>query len=359
MLCERMGGYISVEDLVLKANSFPSEEERIKEIVREVEEILAGILSVHRLKGEVVNVGSTNRNRFTASLDPTNPYASFMPDVDLYVVTDEALSRPMVGVICEETGWGGALGLDHGLPTHRVNVGGLRMDVSFIGKSEEDKHAPLVYARSAAPLTGSQLAELKGFGLFLKNAGVYGGWHGGIKRLAAEQLILAHGSMRESLRYMYESFLRGEEVHIQSPVNGRDLTATVRSDTVDRLFEYTQQVFERDGKVPDWAFSWEEWRHFHSDRYFFYFDVPCNLTACAHSLKEVYDLSLKFLGRTGAARRGQLHQQTVFVLPFREGDAVFISCNDAGHPLDNPNGLQAGLDRRVRSFIQSSHRGAE
>ncbi|MEK6964205.1 MAG: hypothetical protein AABX70_07295 [Nanoarchaeota archaeon] len=351
-----MAGYISVEDLVLKANSSPSVEGRIKETVRRVEETLAGVLSAHHLKGEVVNVGSTNRNRFTASLDPNNPYGSFMPDIDLYVVTDEKLSRPAVEMICEEVGWGGFLGLDHGVPTHRANVEGLRTDVSFIGKSEEARHAPLLYARSAAPLTSDQLAELKGLGLFLKNAGVYGGWHGGIKRLAAEQLILAQGSMLESLRYIHDRFSNGAEVHIPSPLDGHDLTASVQPDAASRLFSYARQVFEQDGKVPDWSFSWQEWRHFHTQNYFFYFNVPCNATACGHTTREIYDLTWKFLRRTGESRRGELYDPTVFVLPFEQGDAVFISCNDWDRKLEDPKRLQDGLNRRVESFIQSSHK---
>lgn len=344
-------GFETIEDIIDEANSNLQFEITTKLSVSHLEGSLRELLESQAIKAEIVNVGSTNTRRFTAVSEIMDPWKRFEPDIDIYVITQERLSEFAVQNVCDRLQVPGLMIYDHKMPTYYCSVNGIPAEISFIPKTEEQKHAPLQYHRLGIPLDSKQVAEIKGLTLFLKRGGLYGGWNSGIKRLAAEQLIIQTGSIAEGLRQLYTGLNSDSgEIIITNPLDGKDITQNVSDYVVSTLDLWLNFIFDRGGGFPTSAFNPFVWYSRHSDAYPDSFGVQCHAGFCAHRPRDLFYMAHRMLERTAASRNEKLVDSVVFIVPYNTGTGIYVATNNSDNPLKDPGLFFRGFSRRIGSF---------
>ena len=354
---EERFGLEALDALIEEANGNPIFETRTKLAVASFEDGIRSVLDKNGVAAEIANVGSTNPDRFTAVLDASRPDLLFPPDVDLYVVTNDKLAEAAVSEICDKLELRGFTTCDHGVPTFKTSLGGMGAEISFVPKSEEQNHAPLQLYRANIPLSDKEIANLKGLSLLLKREGVYGGWHGGIKRIAQEQLIRQFGSLRDTVMYLHRELLSSDpKITVPSPLDLRkNLAASVHPDMWSRLGIDLSEILLRLSGVPG-GYNLARWFDEHYQKYFTtVYLVDCNPSHCPHSPREIYQLATRFLQRTALARGETITNQMVFVLPYSNRMEIYISFGDRASPPKDLGLLSQGFYRRFASWYGAHH----
>jgi len=346
--------YYTREQLFEEANSNSSFEEKITEAEKELYDTLKSALSLRKNQGTIVNVGSTNPRQFIAV---PGHYAT---DIDLYIVTDRKVLSPVAEDIFEAVGEG-FIYEDHGVPTFRSrieipSVGSIPLEISIVEKGDEMRHKPLAYERLGIELNTDQQYSVKALSLFLKRAGLYGGWHQGVKGIAARETVRQLGSFYNALDYFYRQLSRGERIEIPNPLDGTNLTGSVKDDFLLRMRWYLEYSHKNEGAVPKDQYYYSTWEYQHGWQYVSGFAVPCCAGICSHTPRELYSATSRFLGRAGGPDNNAVYSPAVFVYPLQDCTSIYLAFNDAEHPVDSRS-IVNSIWRRMQSFTAPCNKG--
>ncbi len=186
------------------------------------------------VRGEPYIIGSTSGRHLTAFVDPRASKDRWTVDHDIAIVVHEELSKKQKRALLKRLFVGSKLYQTPGEDETRFYMSGplpfYLVEASVVIVSDKNNYQPILL-RQSRDMSKEQLWHATALKLFASRNGLYGGYTGGYKGIALEQLIVEHGDLIGVFDFLEEE----EHLVISSPVDNSNLVAGIDADVARRM----------------------------------------------------------------------------------------------------------------------------
>ena len=274
-------------------------------------------LSQSRKEGKIRLVGSSNPERLTCIIDPCAPDDTAICDFDVKVILSGLKGNHQRTRILEEMFPEGQTCEAYGRVDRRSVFEGFPVECSVVLPTEEKECEPCVYdTNHARGLNADQIMAIRTLKLWLHRCGIYGGFHGGLNGVAAEELIKRRGGFTETLEWMYKHLERSQPLVLEFPIDKRNLLENLTPDVLRRL-ETQLGIFMKDWKVPSNPYSFDRWEREHPS------NLNLSLISPSMNPHEVYQKIISFAHKAKPEEGGEYC--SAMILPGVGQQRCFIS----------------------------------
>jgi hypothetical protein len=268
------------------------------------------------LSGDIRLVGSTNPQRLTCVVDPRNPDEKSSADFDVKIIVPFVYSDVKRRNLLEDIIPEGLTVTNHERIDRRTYFGKYPVEISLVAETEINDCPAIQYDSSVGSFTPDEVMQIRGLKLFFMRAGLYGGFTGGMKGIAVEQLIRKYGDYPTALEKIYEKLVSDLPLSVRDPVDNSDLTRNVQRDILHRMKKYSK-VFHADWKLPCSPYSFSSWEGDHGGQ------TNLSLLSSYQEPHQLYQDVLKYGNR--ALESLKRSDCAALILPSYKQTNIFVS----------------------------------